>query len=106
MSAIETVKVIVEAEKQAAKMIDDATSEANAIRKKIDSSIQQQRQQMLDEAKKQAADISSRAGDEGKQEADNYETDSANTLKALVSKATSKKSATVEKLVTMLMRVE
>ena len=106
MSGIETVKIIVEAEKQAAKMIDDATAEATAIRKKIDSLIQQQRQQMLAEAKKEADAISSRAGEEGKLEAMKYETESVQELQTLVARASSKKDATVDKLVTMMMRVE
>jgi vacuolar-type H+-ATPase subunit H len=106
MSGIETVKVIVDAEKQAAKMIDEATTEASAIRKKIDSLIQQQRQQMLAAAKEQAAAIAARAGDEGGLEAEQYERQSMQTLQALVARASAKKDATVEKLLAIVMRVE
>jgi F0F1-type ATP synthase membrane subunit b/b' len=106
MSGIETVKVIVDAEKQAAKMIEDAMAEAAAIRKRIDSLIQQQRQQMLDEAKKQATAITARAGDEGKLEADKYEADAVQALRRLVDQASSKKDATVEKLSNIIMRAE
>jgi len=106
MSGIETVKVIVNAEKQASKMIDEAMTEASAIRKRIDSIIQQQRQQMLAEAKKESAAIAARAGEEGKLEAEQYERESLQALKALVAQAHAKKDATVEKLVTIMMRVE
>ena len=106
MSGIETVKVIVDAEKQAAKMIAEATTEASAIRKGIDSLIQQQRQQMLAEAKEQAAAIAARAGEEGRLEAEQYEKESMQALQALVARASTKKDATIEKLVTIMMRVE
>jgi F0F1-type ATP synthase membrane subunit b/b' len=106
MSGIETVKIIVDAEKQAAKMIDNAIIEASAIRKRIDSLVQQQRQQMLSEAKKEAAAIAARAGEEGKLEAEQYERESTQALQALVARASAKKDATVEKLVTLMMRVE
>jgi F0F1-type ATP synthase membrane subunit b/b' len=106
MSGIETVKVIVDAEKQAAKMIDDAMAEASSIRKRIDSLIQQQRQQELADAQKQAAAISTRAGEEGKSEADRYEAEAVNALRTLVEQASSKKDAAVEKLSNIVMRVE
>jgi len=106
MSGIETVKVIVDAEKRAAKMIDDAMAEATAIRKRIDSLIQQQRQQMLEDAKKQAAAIAARAGEEGKLEADKYEDEAVQTLRRLVDQASSKKNTAVEKLSNIIMRVE
>jgi F0F1-type ATP synthase membrane subunit b/b' len=106
MSAIEAVKVIVDAEKQAAKMIDDAITEASTIRKRIDSLVQQQRQQMLAEAKKEADAIAARAEEEGKVEAEQYEKESMQALQALVARASARKDATVEKLVTIMMRVE
>jgi ribosomal protein L17 len=106
MSGIETVKIIVDAEKQAAKMIDEAMAKASAIRKRIDSLIQQQRQQMLAEARKQAAAITARAGEEGKLEAEQYEKESIQALQALIARASAKKNTTVERLVTIMMRVE
>ena len=106
MSGIETVKVIVDAEKRAAKMIDDAIAEATAIRKRIDSLIQQQRQQMLEDAKKQAAAIAARAGEEGRLEAGKYEDEAVQTLRRLVDQASSKKNIAVEKLTNIIMQVE
>jgi F0F1-type ATP synthase membrane subunit b/b' len=106
MSGIETVKVIVDAERQAAKIIDDAMVDAAAIRKRIDSLILDQHQQMLSEAKKEAAAIAARAEEEGKLEAERSEKESVGMLSDLVAKASAKKDATVEKLVTIIMRVE
>ena len=106
MSGIETVKVIVDAEKQAAKMIEDATTKASAIRKSLDSLVQNQRQQMLAEAKKEAAGIAARAEEEGRLEAEQHEIEFKDTLQSLVAKASARKEATVEKLVTMTMRAE
>jgi len=106
MSGIETVKIIVDAEKQAAKMIDDAMTEAAAIRKRIDSLVQQQRQQMLAEAKKEADGIAARAGEEGRIEAEQFEKESLQTLQGVIARASARKDSTVEKLLTLMMRVE
>ena len=106
MSGIETVKVIVDAEKQAAKMIDDAMTESAAIRKRIDSLVQQQRQQMLAEAKKQADDITAHAGAEGRVEAEQFEREAAQALQSLLSRASARKDTAVEKLLSLVTRVE
>ena len=100
------MKVIVDAERQAAKMIDEATATAATIRKRIDSLIQEQREQMLSEARKKAAAIAARAEEEGKLEAKTCEKESAEMLDGLVAKASGKKDATVNKLVAMIMQVE
>jgi vacuolar-type H+-ATPase subunit H len=102
MSGIETVKVIVDAERQAAKMIDEAMTTAATIRKRIDSLIQEQRQQMLSEAKEEAAAMAARAEEEGKFEAETCEKESAKMLGDLVAKASGKRHATVERLVAMI----
>jgi vacuolar-type H+-ATPase subunit H len=106
MSGIETVKVIVDAEKEASKIVDDAMTKATAIRKNIDSVIQDQRQKMLTEAKREATDIGTRAEQEGKLEAESAEKESVQMLHDLVARASLKKDATVEKLVSMIMQVE
>jgi F0F1-type ATP synthase membrane subunit b/b' len=106
MSGIETVQAIVDAERQAAKIIDDAMANAATIRKRIDSLILDQHQQMLSEAKKQAAEIAARAEEEGKLEAEKCEKESVERLSDLVAKASAKKDPTVEKLVAIIMRVE
>ena len=106
MSGLETVKVIVDAERQAAKIIQDAEATAANIRKKIDSLIQQQRTEMLATAKKEAAALVQQAEVEGKREAENYEKESAVRIRELITQASSKKSATVEKLVGMVIQGE
>jgi len=106
MSGIETVKVIVDAEKQAAKLIEDATIKASAIRKSLDSIVQNKRQQMLAEAKKEAAGTAARAEEEGRLEAEQHETKFKEKLQSLVAKASARKEATVEKLVMLTMRAE
>jgi vacuolar-type H+-ATPase subunit H len=106
MSGIETVKLIVNAEKQAAKMIEDATTRAAAIRRRIDSLIQEQRQETLAQAKKEAAAITAEAEEDGRAEAEQYEKDSTKGLQSLIARALAKKDTTVEDLVTMMMQVE
>jgi len=106
MSGLETVKVIVDAERQAAKIIDDANAQAANIRKGIGTGIQEQRQQMLEAARKDAAAIVARAEAEGKLEADAYQKESAQALQVLVAKASTRKDAAVEKLLAIIMRAE
>jgi len=106
MSGIETVQVIVNAEKQAAKIVQDAEAKAADIRKKIDSLIQKQRTEMLATAKKEAVSIVQRAEEEGKREAESYEKESAVRIRELITKASSKKNTTVEKLVDLVMQGE
>jgi F0F1-type ATP synthase membrane subunit b/b' len=106
MSAIETVKVIVEAERQAARMIDDANAKAADIRKTIDSRIQEQRQRMLADAKKEASYIAARAEEEGKREAEQQELGAVEQLRQLVARASAKREPTIEKLVSLIMQVQ
>lgn len=103
MSSIETVKIIVGAEKEAAKILEDAQSKATAIRKQLALQIQQQREEIMQDAAKQAAEIVQRADEEGKAEAENYEKASEPSVRDLAMKASSKKNAAVEKLVGMVL---
>jgi len=106
MSSIETVKVIVEAERHAAKTIDDASTKAIAIRKTIDAVIQEKRQRMVVDAKKEASYIAARAEEEGKREAELQEQESTEQLRQLVARASAKKESTIEKLVSLIMQVQ
>jgi F0F1-type ATP synthase membrane subunit b/b' len=103
MSGIETVKVIVGAEKEATKILEDAQAKAALVRKQLDHRIQQQRETILEAAKKQAAEILRRAEEESKTEAENYEKTSEGSVRDLVTKASSKKNAAVEKLVEIVL---
>jgi vacuolar-type H+-ATPase subunit H len=102
MSGMETVKIIVDAEREAAKILQDAQNRALQIRKKIDSLIQEQRQEMLTTARKEAAAIVRRAEEEGKSEAESYEMESARETSKLVSSASSRRAPTIEKLVSLI----
>ena len=106
MSGLETVKVIVDAERRAAKIIEDANAQAANIRKGIGAGIQEQRQRMLEAARKDAAAIVARAEEEGKLEADACQKESAQALQALVAKASARKDAAVEKLLAIILRAE
>ena len=100
------VKIIVDAEKQAAKIIEDAKAEAVAIRKRIDGVIQEQREKTLAETRKEAAYIAARGKQEAKAETEKFEKESAQALEELVTKASAKKNATVDKLVGIVLQVE
>lgn len=103
MSGIETIKIIVEAEKEATKILQDAQTKASGIRKRLDLLIQEQREETLRSAKKEAAVIVQRAEEEGKREAENYEKESGERIRQLVSKTSTKKNAAVDKLVSIVL---
>ena len=103
MPGIDTVKIIVGAEKEATKILEDAQAKSAAVRQQLHHKIQQQREMILEAAKKQAADILQRAEEESKTEADNYEKTSEGSVRDLVTKASSKKNAAVEKLVEIVL---
>ena len=106
MSGLETVKIIVDAERQAAKIIEDATTQAANIRRGIEPRIQMERQKTLADARKEATSITAHAEEEGKLEAERYEKESVQTLRDVVTKASAKKEATVDKLVTIILQVD
>jgi len=103
MSGIETVKIIVEAEKEAAKILEDAQTKASEIRKRLDLLIQDQREETLRSAEKETAVILQRAEEEGKLESASYEKESGERIRQLVSKASTKKNAAVDKLVSIVL---
>jgi vacuolar-type H+-ATPase subunit H len=103
MSGIETIKIIVEAEKEAAKILEDAHSKATAAPKQLDLQIVQQREKILQDARRRAVDIVQRAEEEGKAEADDYEKSTEATVRDLVTRASNKKNAAVEMLVGMVL---
>lgn len=102
MSGIETIKIIVDAEKEAAKMLEDAQGKASRIRKNLDLLIQEQREETLSAAKKEAAAIVQRAEEDGKLEAQKYTKESTEKTRRLVTNSSAKKNAAVEKLVTIV----
>ncbi len=103
MSGIETVKIIVDAEKEAAEMLEKAQAKATEIRTGLDMRIKEEREHILGAAKREAAIMVQRAEEEGKLEAVNLEKDASQQVKRLVAGASAKKSTAVAKLVTIVM---
>jgi vacuolar-type H+-ATPase subunit H len=103
MSGLETVKIIVDAEKQASRMLEEAQRNATEIRKQIDITIEQQRTEALRSAKQQASVIIQHAESEGKAEAERFKQDSAGELGKLVATASGKKESTVKKLLELVL---
>ncbi len=103
MSGIETIKIIVDSEREAAKMLADADAKALEIRKRLDSLIQIQRNEALNAAKKEAAALVQKAENDGKAESLEYEKDAENRIRTVVSRASAKKGEAVEKLVALIL---
>ncbi len=103
MSGIETIKIIVDSEKEAARMLTDADAKALEIRKRLDSLIQIQRNEALNAARKEAAALVQKAENDGKTESQQYETDAQNKIRTVVSRASAKKDEAVEKLVSLIL---
>jgi vacuolar-type H+-ATPase subunit H len=104
MSGIEALKIIVDAEKEAARVLEEAQSKASQIRKSIDLRIQEERQQTLNGAKKEAAAIVQHAEEEGKLEAVSVTKESEKRIQELVTKASANKDAAVTKLVNIILQ--
>ena len=104
MSGIETVKIIVNAEKEAAKILDDAQKKATEIRKQLNTLIQQQREEILNPAKKEATSIVEDAEKKGKDDAENHGRESQDEMIKTISKASAKKDEAVTRLVNIILK--
>ena len=103
MSGIETIKIIVDSEREAAKMLADADAKALEIRKRLDSLIQTQRNEALSTAKKEGVGLVQKAEIEGKTESQQYEKDADTNTRSVVNRASAKKGEAVEKLVDLIL---
>lgn len=103
MSGIETIKIIVDAEKQAAEMLEKARARATQIRKDLDTRIRGAREEILKSAKKEADAIVERAESDGKLEAGIYEKEAVPRIKEVVAKASARKGRAVDKLVSIVL---
>jgi len=99
MSGIETVKIIVNAEKEAAKILEEAQNRASEIRKRLDSMIQEQREDMLRTARKEAAALVEEGEQKGKAEAAAYEKKAENDTRQILTRASTRKDQAVTKVV-------
>jgi F0F1-type ATP synthase membrane subunit b/b' len=98
LSGLETVKIIVNAEKEAATLLEQSQAKALEIRKQVNDLVLKEREEKLSTARKEAALIMQKAKAEGKAEALQYEKQSKIRIEELIQKASSKKSIAVKAL--------
>jgi len=103
MSGIETIKIIVDSEREAARMLADADAKALEIRKRLDSLIQAQRNEILNAAKKEASALVQRAENEGKAESHNYEKGAEEQTRTVVNRALAKQDEAIKKLIALIL---
>jgi len=103
MSGLETIKIIVDAEKEASRMLEEAERNATEIRKQVDVTIENQRNEALSSAKRKASGITERAESEGKFEAEKVVRESAGSLRELVANASRKKESTIKVLAELVL---
>ncbi|MGD0423821.1 MAG: hypothetical protein ABSA92_10245 [Candidatus Bathyarchaeia archaeon] len=103
MSGLETVKIIVDAEKEASKMLNDAQVKALEIRKQVDPMIGAEREKRLSKARKEAESLVQRAEAEGKAEAARIKEDSMEKTKRDLQKAFSARLAAEKALFEIIM---
>ena len=105
MSGIETIKIIVDAEKEAAKILTDAQTRAVEIRKGLDALIQEQRTEDLRAAKSEAAALIQKAEDDSKSEAQEIEREAEIRIRKVVTDASAKKGRAIDRLVSVIMEM-
>jgi hypothetical protein len=106
MSGLETIKIIVESEREAAKMLADADAKALEIRKRLDALIQTQRNDALNAARKEAATLVQTAENDGRAESQAYEREAENKIRTVVSRASAKKNEAIDKLVALILEMK
>jgi len=100
---LETVKIIVDAEKEASKMLNDAHVKAMEIRRQVDGAITAEREKRLSKARKEAESVVQRAETEGKLEAARLKEKSVEETKRNLQKAASAHPAAVKALLEIFM---
>jgi vacuolar-type H+-ATPase subunit H len=103
MSGLETIKIIVDAEKEASRMLEEAQRRAVEIRKQVDLTIELQRNEALDSAKRRASEITERADNDGRSEAEKVMRESSGKLRELVANALRKKESAVKALTELVL---
>jgi vacuolar-type H+-ATPase subunit H len=103
MSGLETVKIIVDAEKEGSNMLNEAQARASEIRKQIDTLVEVEREKRLSVARKEAASIVQKAESEGKSEAIRYQEESKQNIKKVLQRASANQAAAVKTLFDMIM---
>jgi vacuolar-type H+-ATPase subunit H len=103
MSGLETVKIIVDAEKEASKMLNDARLKALEIRKQVDAMIIAEREKRLSSARKEAESLVRKAEAEGKAEGARVKEDSIAKTERDLHKASSARAAAEKALFEIIM---
>ncbi len=98
MSGLETVKIIVDAEKEAAKILNEAQAKASEIRKQADVDLKPEKEVRLSKARTEAALLVQNAEVEGKSEALRHEEESRQKIKDELEKASAHRAAAVKAL--------
>lgn len=106
LSGIETVKIIVNAEKEASKILEEAQNRASEIRKRLDSLLQEQLEEMLRNARKEAATLIQDAEQKGKTEAAAYEKEAGNDTRQVLTRASARKDQAVNKVVETVLELK
>jgi vacuolar-type H+-ATPase subunit H len=103
MSGLETIKIIVDAEKEASKMLNDAQVKALEIRKQVDAMIGLERETRLSKARKEAESLVQRAEAEGKAEAARIKDDSMEKTRRDLQEASSVRPVAEKALLDIIM---
>ena len=94
------------AEKDAARMLVESQNKALEIRKRRDTLIEEQRQQVIRAASREAEAIVQNAENQATLEAQRFESDAESRIHEVVSHASGKKTAAIEKLVSLIMETK
>jgi len=103
MSGLETVKIIVDAEKEASKMLNEAQDKAVEIRQQVDVAIASEREKRLSKARNEAESIVQQAEVEGKAEAARLQKESEGRIKQDLQRASAAHSTAVKALLEIIM---
>ena len=104
MSGIETIKIIVDSEREALRKCWLTPMPKHwKFGKRLDSLIQTQRNEALNTAKKEAAAMVQRAENIAIAQSQQYEKDAENKTRSVISHASAKKGEAVEKLVALIL---
>ena len=103
MSGLGTVKAIVDAEKEASKLLNEAQARALEIRKQVDGMIAAERQQRLSKARNEAESLVQRAEAEGKKEAARVKEESLEKSRQDLRRASSARSVAEKALLDIIL---
>jgi hypothetical protein len=104
MSGLETVKIIVDAEKEASNLLAQAEARALEIKRELDSQILKEREAKLAAARDKATAITQKAEADGKSEALRYAKESETRAREIIQRASARKTHTVKALSELILK--